>query len=58
MVNLSLTSVKGYNLSHLIRLYDLILCPDNIESSSKWLNCDKFIIDIGYCDVPPLSKDG
>jgi hypothetical protein len=48
MVDLSLMSVKGYNLSHLIKPHDLILCPDNIEPSSRRLNCDKFIIDFCY----------
>jgi hypothetical protein len=37
--------VRGYNLSHLIKSWDLILCPGNIEPSSKWLNCDKLIIN-------------
>jgi hypothetical protein len=35
MVNLSLTLARGYNLSHLIKPYDLILCPGNIEPRSK-----------------------
>jgi hypothetical protein len=46
MVNLSLMSARGYNLTHSIKLYDLILCPGNIEPKSKWLNCDKLIINL------------